>query len=503
VKPKIQIIVLFQNLGDSRPYYAKSPSPPLSGLLLAGLTPPEVEVEVLHEMVRPIDYDTDAGIIALSFMDYCAPHAVVVAARFRARGKIVIAGGRYASTFSALVAPHVDAVVAGEAERVWPQVVRDALRGRLQRVYRAPFAASLEGIPPPRYDLAEPSFSVPVVTEATRGCPFRCSYCQLNIRPAPFRTRPIPDVIHDLTAVERLPRHKRKMAMLYDNNLAGDMGYAKELLAEIAKLELWGLGTQFSLNALRDREFLDHLERARCRMAFLGMESLHPESLHAVNKRQNRVGEYREQFLELKRRGILVFAGTMLALDEDTPEYYRELPGMLEQVDPGAIFVSMAIPIPGTPLHREMDAAGRIGARDLARYDGDHLVFTPKHASRDEVYDAVLRVRRAFYAWPAVFRRWRRLARVFLAGPGRLGKLPAFLLLTFILLSLSRFQRAHTRLRVEPLIRAARPLPVPPPSPPVLAVPGRERSTSHAIQSRSQAAPVPAGARGGSSRLRV
>ena len=52
-KPKLLIIVLFQNLGETRTFYAKAPSPPLSGLLLAALTPPSVAVEVLHEMVRP------------------------------------------------------------------------------------------------------------------------------------------------------------------------------------------------------------------------------------------------------------------------------------------------------------------------------------------------------------------------------------------------------------------------------------------------------------------
>jgi radical SAM superfamily enzyme YgiQ (UPF0313 family) len=368
----------------------------------------------------------------------------------------VIAGGRYASVFPEQVAPHVDAVVAGEAERVWPRVVADAVRGRLERVYRAPFAPSLEGIPPPRYDLAEPAFAVPVVTEATRGCPFRCSYCQLNIRPARFRTRPIPDVIRDLTATRRLPWTKRKMAMLYDNNLAGDLGYAKELLAEIAGIGLWGLGTQFSLNALRDREFLDLLQRARCRMAFLGMESLHQESLWSVNKRQNRVAEYREQFLELKRRGILVFAGTMVALDADTRRYYRELPGLLDRVDPGAIFLSMTIPIPGTPLHGEMESAGRIRTRDLSRYDGDHLVVQPVQVDDDDIYDAVLTLRRRFYAWPAVFRRWLRLAAVYLRGRKVLSRLGPFVLLTYILTSLSRFQRAHTRRRVEPLIARAR-----------------------------------------------
>jgi len=60
-KQKLLIIVLFQNLAEeNRFYFAKSPAPPLSGALLAGLTPPIVDVELLHEMVRPIDYNTDA-----------------------------------------------------------------------------------------------------------------------------------------------------------------------------------------------------------------------------------------------------------------------------------------------------------------------------------------------------------------------------------------------------------------------------------------------------------
>ncbi len=152
-KPKLQIIVLFQNLGDEHAYYAKCPSPPLSGILLAGQTPESVDVEVVHEMVRPIDYETDADFIALSFMDFCAPHAYDVAARFQALGKTVIAGGRYPSTFTQEVLPHFDVVVAGESETVWPQVVRDLLAGKPEELYKAPFSPALDHIPPPRYDL--------------------------------------------------------------------------------------------------------------------------------------------------------------------------------------------------------------------------------------------------------------------------------------------------------------------------------------------------------------
>ena len=258
-KPKLQIIVLFQNLGDERQYFAKAPAPPLSGVLLAALTPPVVEVELLHEMVRPIDYTTDADFIALSFMDYCAPHAIEVARRFRRLGKKVVAGGRYASTFPRALLGHFDSVVVGEAEWIWPRVVADLVANRLEPLYAAPLAPDLSAIPPPRYDLVEPAYAIAVVTEATRGCPFRCTYCQLTIRPAPFRKRPIPDVIRDLTATSALPFHKRKLAMIYDNNFGGDMEHAKRLLREIARLDLWGVGLQFTLGCLDDPEFVDLL----------------------------------------------------------------------------------------------------------------------------------------------------------------------------------------------------------------------------------------------------
>ena len=106
--------------------------------------------------------------------------------------------------------------------------------------------------------------------------------------------------------------------MLLDNNLGGDLKYAKELLGEIAKLKLWGLGAQFSIDALRDNGYVDALADAGCRMAFIGMESLSPESLNDVQKRQNNVQEYRDAFARLHRLGILTFTGLMFALDEDT-----------------------------------------------------------------------------------------------------------------------------------------------------------------------------------------
>ncbi len=450
-KPKLQIIVLFQNLGENQAYFARSPAPPLSGALVAGLTPPIVEVELLHEMVRPIDYNTDADFIGLSFMDFCAPHAFEVAKKFRKLGKIVVAGGRYPSTFPEEVIPHMDSVVVGEAEPVWPQVVEDMVKGRLKRVYEAPLAPSLENIPPPRYDLIEPDFAVPIVTEATRGCKYRCSFCQLTIKATPFRFRPIKDVIRDLTATTQLPFHKRKMAMLLDNNLGGDLGYAKELLKEIAKLKLWGLGTQFSFDCLHDDEFVDLLVKARCGMAFIGLESLNEPSLSSVHKKQNKVEEYKELFERLKKRGILTFTGLMLALDEDTPSYYKSMPEKLDEIDPSSILLSISIPIPGTPFHKLVESEGRIFDRDLSHYEGDHLVFTPKRVSPDEVFEAFHRINKHFYSWKSILKRWWRFIST-MSSDGKIFKwIFNSLFISFILFKLSIFQRDHAQKKVYPI----------------------------------------------------
>jgi radical SAM superfamily enzyme YgiQ (UPF0313 family) len=447
-KPKLLIIVMFQNLLDEKPYYAKNPAPPLPGILLAALTPPEIHVEVLHEMVRPIDYNTDADFIAISFMDYLAPHAFEVAAKFRAMGKVVIGGGKFASTFPDEVEPHFDSICIGEAHKVWPQIVNDLLAGRLKKRYDAGLAPDLENIPAPRYDLVETKFFTPIVTETSRGCPHPCTYCQLNINRSPYRTRPVEDVIRDLTNTKGLSFIKRKTAMILDNNLGGNLTNAKNLLREIAKLKFWAIGAQYSIECLRDDEYVELLGKAKCRMSFLGMEFLNEESLRDVEKKQNKVGEYKEFFYKLNKKGILTFTGFMFALDEDTPEYYETLPQKLEEVGVNVILPSISIPIYGTPLHKKMIDENRIIDDDITHYEGDHVLFRHKHLTEEQIYYYYERTIKIFYSWKNIFKRWWK----FVSMQSFDGLIKEYLLKTVlgsvIYFKLSIFQRHHAQERV-------------------------------------------------------
>jgi radical SAM superfamily enzyme YgiQ (UPF0313 family) len=258
-------------------------------------------------------------------------------------------------------------------------------------------------------------------------------------------------VIHDLSATSSLPLRKRKLAMLYDNNLGGDMGYAKELLREIAKLRLWALGTQFSFDCLHDDEFVDLLQEANCTMAFIGMESLSEPSLASVHKRQNKVAEYKDLFNKLKRHGIMTMTGLMLALDEDTSEYYQHLPSHLDEIDPSVILLSISIPIPGTPFHRKALEEGRIIDRDLSHYEGDHLVITPKHVTPEQVFDTFIRVNESFYSRRKIARRWLGLIASYRRAANPLAWCFHAGIISYVFLKLSVFQRDHAEQRVYPL----------------------------------------------------
>jgi radical SAM superfamily enzyme YgiQ (UPF0313 family) len=238
--------------------------------------------------------------------------------------------------------------------------------------------------------------------------------------------------------------------MILDNNLGGDLKYAKTLLREVAKLDFWGIGAQFSIECLRDDEFVELLAAARCRMAFIGMESLNDKSLESVKKRQNRVEEYRGLFAKIHRRGIMTFTGLMFALEEDTMEYYSTLTDRLREVGVCVILPSISIPIYGTPWYDQALAEGRITDRNIAHYEGDHLVFRHPLLSPAQVHAAYERVNREFFSIGEIARRWWR----FMRAQEKTGPLAAYLLrlaiCTAIYFELSVFQRHHAQVRVLP-----------------------------------------------------
>jgi radical SAM superfamily enzyme YgiQ (UPF0313 family) len=410
---KIDIVIVYvprYRMGHERNFV-----PPLTGIHLAALTPPEHEVRVIHQQVEPVDLDTDADLIALSFFSGFAAEAYRLADAFRQRGKVVVAGGPHATFSPEETLTHCDAVVTGEAESVWAEMLADAARGQLKSQYQGK-PQPLAGLPTPRYDLLPKSFFIPRVVQATRGCPFTCSFCSVPELNPGFRARPVEEVLRDLRYEAFDRPWQRKVVWFWDDNLTADRRYVTELLEAMVPLKRWWL-TQASMDIARDPALLDLMAASGCIGVFFGIETFGAESLKAAHKPQNQIARYREAIMALHQRGIAVMAGFVAGFDGDTPESIVAMADHLYDVGVDVPFISILTPYRGTPLHETYDREGRLlPDLDADHYNGYNVAFTPHRMSPEALLQAHRALWRRAFAPRAVAQRMARAARYLRPG---------------------------------------------------------------------------------------
>jgi radical SAM superfamily enzyme YgiQ (UPF0313 family) len=110
---------------------------PLAIAVLSSLTPKGVEKEFYDDRIEEIPYHTSSDLIAINVETYTAKRAYQIADRFREQGKKVIMGGFHATLMPDEVSAHSDAVVAGAAEPVWENVLKDFSSGKLKKIYHS------------------------------------------------------------------------------------------------------------------------------------------------------------------------------------------------------------------------------------------------------------------------------------------------------------------------------------------------------------------------------
>lgn len=126
---------------------------PLALTTIAGLTPPDVEVEIIDENVKEVDYDDPVDLVGITCNTMLAFKAYRIADKFRERGVSVILGGIHVAMLPEEAKRHADSIVIGEAELIWKQVIDDFKHGHLQSLYHAGEYADLTKTPAPRNDL--------------------------------------------------------------------------------------------------------------------------------------------------------------------------------------------------------------------------------------------------------------------------------------------------------------------------------------------------------------
>jgi len=360
--------------------------------LIAGLCPDHAEVEIYNEKEINIPLDRDWDLVFFSYLHSYYEHTKVLSALFRQRGIKTVAGGRHASHFTRDCEQFFDAVVAGEPETNVPALIRDFERGEMKSTYNLPPAVPAD-IKSYRYDLIDFSHNrvrMPGI-EASRGCPFSCNFCVLTGWET-YRYRPIKNVINEIEFKVRWNRHYfgllKNSFMFLDNNLGGSPVYLRELCAALTPLKkTWGCALTF--NVLRDDRNIKALANAGCRYIYTGLESLNPESLESMNKRQNKISEVDEIIRKCFASGILLSFGLIVGSDGDTNEYLERLPDYLSELKYFSItFLGIMCPYPETPLFHKIKGEGRLLPGTISRdYDCYTLCHRPTSMHPSEVVD--------------------------------------------------------------------------------------------------------------------
>jgi len=376
----------------------------LPSLSVAASVPPDVDVRIVDENVEPIDFDTDADLIGISFMTFLAPRAYEIADRFRDLGRTVIFGGYHPTFLPFEAMTHADAVCVGEAEYNVPRIIADFREGRLQPIYRSP-PVDLADLPrPPRSMLQRNRYLTPNVLQATRGCPYRCKFCSVAaFHRYRIRTRPVEAVVDELRG---LGRH----VVFMDDNIIGDREYALRLFEAMIPLgKRWF--SQCGIHLTEDEELLRLAVRSGCGGLFVGLESLSQASLSRWTKGPNRSSDYLRHVRRLHAQGIAVYTGFVFGGDEDGPDVFQRTLDFLEEARIDALQATRLTPFPGTALFEEMDGEGRIFDKDWTHYDFGHVVFEPARMSREQLHLGVAWISRKFYSRRRVIRRLGRQVR--------------------------------------------------------------------------------------------
>lgn len=368
---------------------------------LAGFIDEEkYDITLIDEYNQNIPWGKSFDLVAMTVNTPNANHCYSISHRFRKQGVKVVMGGPHVSLLPNEAREHCDYVIIGEAEETWPQFLDDFYGGNAKGVYQSSRAPGLEHVPIPKRHLVKHRFFNRGAVFATRGCPYKCSYCNLKqIYHDTFRMRPVIEVIEDIKTM------KSRYFVFWDDNFFGDPVYAKALMRELKALDKrWA--AQVTLDRCQDEELLHLAKQSGCTYLFVGLESFSSSSLQSVNKSINHVEKYKSTIQQLHTHGISVQAGIIFGFDTDTKETFRETLDACNMLGIDGATVSILTPLPGTPIYYQMREEGRLLTEDWSYYNGKtRVAFQPENMTAEELFNGYMWFRKKFYSIPSIVKR--------------------------------------------------------------------------------------------------
>ncbi len=385
--------------------------PPLNLPYLAAVTPRHYKIEVIDENIEPF-HPKEADIVGITAHTASVYRAYQIAQVYRKKGIPTIMGGIHVSMMPDEAQHLCDAVVIGEAETIWPQVLEDFEAGNLKKEYRGSWA-DLETLPLPRRDILRNPYYRWGSIQTSRGCPMNCSFCSVTaFNGRRFRRRPLEAVIEEL---EQIPH---KWVSLTDDNIIGygrkDLDWTHAFFLRILEKGIQKrFFTQASILFGEDLELVRLSAKAGLKVVFTGIESVNPKTLQSyqkgINLKRLNQRRYKELIARIRKEGIVFHGAFVLGSDEDDRSVFRSTLHFIKSSHIDVLQATKLTPLPGTRLWKNLQQEGKILVQDFPRAWEDfrltRMLFKPAQMSIEEIYEGFTYLRKVYFGlWETVKR---------------------------------------------------------------------------------------------------
>lgn len=367
---------------------------------------------IYEEELGPVDWTRVAGadLVLISSTTSTAPRAYWLVEKIREVNKKapILMGGPHCTFLPEEALEHgVDFVFRHEADLsfptflTWYQSTRDPQQllsisglsfyvGSHPHHNPRPPRVDLDTLPTPNLDLIY-GFSKPSVISiiTSRGCPYNCDFCsEINMFGREYRFRSDQKVLEDIKYYQ--DRYGKLNIFFADDNFAANPIRLRKLCQAMIDHKLvrsWS--AQVRLDLAERPEDIKLMRQAGCERVYIGYESTNDESLAAMGKKL--VYEDMKRYTKVfHNEGIMIHSMWVLGFDTDDLATVKKTVRTSIHLGIETTQFLILVPIPGSALFERFQEEGRIFCHDWAKFDGHHVVFTPKKMSARQLQIAVM-----------------------------------------------------------------------------------------------------------------
>lgn len=362
--------------------------PTLGIIKVASLIPSDIEVSITDERIEPIDFSENVDIVGISAMTCQAKRAYEIARCYKDKGVPVILGGVHPSLLPEEASRYCDAVVIGEAEGSWPELIEDIRKGRFKRFY--PCEGRGIRTPLTRWEFYSDKGYLPVSpVQLSRGCPLDCDFCSVpSAFGNTFRMFPVEDIFEEIGGAEQY-------LFFVNDNIHLARRRTSAIFCHLSTTGKRWVGLA-PLNIAEDSNYIDSLAKSGCWALYVDFSPWLSASL------SEKVGTLQlekdiDHVKRIKDTGIKVLASFVFGFDHDDKGSFERIVGFAKKTDIEEAEFHILTPYPKTRLWNRLFSEGRIIENDFSLYTTTNVVFKPKQMTPEELMEGFFHAWKEFY----------------------------------------------------------------------------------------------------------